>query len=680
MLRPSWWSEDRAVRAPFEPDPDIDADWIDTTPPPDPARIAAAIMIGEALERTRTTVETAARDGSVILIHTPDASWTAPIHEQWSIWIRGGEAAWDLSGTSAFRGRGAFSSFAPTQRPSDGELAHLAQRFQLALAAGEQCLGVAHDRTWMPDDLLDAVDLELHCLPLTDDELSEVVQVMTGVAPTERLAPGVARTVTPRQLRLCRRVSQDADSYMRKLAQLVKVEAARKRNTVPTSRSSAPRAVPGLERLHGMEEAVAWGFALARDLVDYRAGRIRWEDVDCGLLLYGPPGTGKTLFAQALAATCGVPLVVGSYGQWIGTGTGHQGDLIRAMRATFADAGKKTPAILFIDEVDSFPDRAKTSRNDDWHTAVGNALLTELDGVGGRPGVVVIGACNHPQKLDPALVRSGRLDRRIRIALPGPEALALILREHLGSDLADVDLSRAAALAIGSSGADCERHVRGVRRRARTEGRPPVLADLLAEIGGATPGEAELRRIAVHEAGHAVAGAVLAPGEIRAAAIRNATDTAGVVMSIPRSEVMDRAWLRDTLMRRLSGRAAEELFLGEAGGGAGGGPHSDLAQATLLATQSIVGLGLHASGDLLWLGMPETQELREMLQADPVLADHIREVLRQAYADVLALLARHRDALDAVADELAREQSMSGERIAELVSASAPVVAAGRGQ
>ena len=243
MLRPSWWSEDRAVRAPSEPDPDIDADWVDTTPPPDPARIAAAIMIGEALERTGTTVETAARDGDVIFIQSPDASWTAPIHEQWSAWIRGGEAAWDLSGTSAFRGRGAFSSFAPTQRPSDGELAHLAQRFQLALAAGEQCLGVAHDRAWMPDDLLDAVDLELRCLPLNDDELSEVVQVMTGVAPTERLDPGVASTVTPRQLRLCRRVSQEADGYMRKLAQLVKVEAARKRNTVPTSCSSAPRTV-----------------------------------------------------------------------------------------------------------------------------------------------------------------------------------------------------------------------------------------------------------------------------------------------------------------------------------------------------------------------------------------------------------------------------------------------------
>ena len=679
MLRPSWWSEDRAVRAPSEPDPDIDADWVDTTPPPDPARIAAAIMIGEALERTGTTVETAARDGNVIFIQSPDASWTAPIHEQWSVWIRGGEAAWDLSGVSAFRGGGAFSSFAPAQQPRDGELARLAQRFQLALAAGEQCLGVAHDRTWMPDDLVDAVDLELRCLPLNDDELSEVVQVMTGVAPTERLDPGVASTVTPRQLRLCRRVSQEADGYMRKLAQLVKVEAARKRNTVPTSCSSAPRAVPGLERLHGMEEAVAWGFALARDLVDYRAGRIRWEDVDCGLLLYGPPGTGKTLFAQALAATCGVPLVVGSYGQWIGTGTGHQGDLIRAMRATFAEAGKKAPAILFIDEVDSFPDRAKTSRNDDWNTGVGNALLTELDGVGGRPGVVVIGACNHPQKLDPALVRSGRLDRRIRIALPGPEALALILREHLGSDLADVDLSRAAALAIGSSGADCERHVRGVRRRARTERRPPVLADLLAEIGGATPGEAELHRIAVHEAGHAVVGAVLAPGRIRAAAIRDATESSGAVMSTPEAKVIDRAWIRDAIMRWLSGRAAEELVLGEAAAGAGGGPDCDLAHATLLATHSIVCLGLHAPDDLLWLGMPETRELREMLQADPALADRVRGILRQAYADVLALLARHRQAVEAVAVELARDRSMTGERIVELVTASQPVVEAGCG-
>ena len=143
--------------------------------------------------------------------------------------------------------------------------------------------------------------------------------------------------------------------------------------------------------------------------------------------------------------------------------------------------------------------------------------------------------------------------------------------------------------------------------------------------------------------------------------------------------MIDRAWIRDAIMRWLSGRAAEELVFGEAAAGAGGGPDCDLAHATLLATHSIVCLGLRGSDDLLWLGMPETRELREMLQADPALADRVRGILRQAYADVLALLARHRQAVEAVAIELARDRSMTGERIVELVTASQPVVEAGCG-
>ena len=120
-----------------------------------------------------------------------------------------------------------------------------------------------------------------------------------------------------------------------------------------------------------------------------------------------------TLFARALAATCGAPLVTGSYGDWHGSGGAHQGDLLKAMK-TFTEAKSKAPSILFIDEIDSFPNRATiTQWYADWETQVVNGLLALIDGAEGHEGVLVLGACNHPHKLDPALVRSGRLDRHV---------------------------------------------------------------------------------------------------------------------------------------------------------------------------------------------------------------------------------------------------------------------------
>lgn len=215
----------------------------------------------------------------------------------------------------------------------------------------------------------------------------------------------------------------------------------------------------------------------------YRAGRLPWSAIDRGVLVFGPPDTGKTSFARALAASCGVPFILGSLGEW--QAAGHLGDLLRAMRATFSRARASAPAILFIDEIDSFGDRASFSHgNRDYSIQVVNGLLELLDGAGGREGVVVVGACNHPDRLDPAIVRSGRLDRRIHIPLPDQAALRQIIRHHLGTDLADVDLADAAKAAVGASGADVERWVRGARRRTRTSNRPMVIKDLLAEVRG----------------------------------------------------------------------------------------------------------------------------------------------------------------------------------------------------
>ena len=260
--------------------------------------------------------------------------------------------------------------------------------------------------------------------------------------------------------------------------------------------------------------------------------------------------------------------------------------MLRAMGESFAEAKRQAPAILFIDEADSFPDRAILRPGwSNWDTQIVNALLAEVDGVHGREGVVLVAACNHPHLLDPALTRSGRLDRHIRIHLPDRIALEKILREHLESHLADVSLSGAAVAAAGASGADCERFVRGARRRAREAGREMVLADLMVEIGGADPRtDAELRVAAAHEAGHAVAMCELDPCALRAVSIRSADGAGGAAISSGSGPCVSSADVHRAIVCRLAGRAAEEILFGTSSSGAGGGAHSDLGLATWLAS------------------------------------------------------------------------------------------------
>ena len=430
------------------------------------------------------------------------------------------------------------------------------------------------------------------------------------------------------------------------------------------------RNAPTLERLHGMDEAVTWGRSIRTALKAYAAGELPWTDVDSAVLLSGPPGTGKTTFAHALAASCGVPLVTGSFARWSGSGDGRQADLLRAVRKTFTDAKAQGPSILLLDDVDTLPGRdAVTHRQADRGPQVVSALVAELDDVEGREGIVVVAACHDPDKLDPALMRSGRLDRHVRLGLPDPASLELILREHLGPDLTGVSLGKAALIAVGTSGADCERFVRGARRRAREAGRALLPQDLVEEIGGFDGwSDKQLTVASAHEAGHTVAFAALRPSAFKAVTLRQSGRTGGSIVSRESPVFLFSEEVHARMIIALAGRAGEDLLLDALSSASGGGPDSDLAQATLMAATATCALGFEVIVGPVWSASPTAADLSRTLVDHPQCATQVGLMVERAYEDALEVLKEHQDALEAVAHVLLSQRAMSGAEVAEIMA------------
>jgi SpoVK/Ycf46/Vps4 family AAA+-type ATPase len=172
-----------------------------------------------------------------------------------------------------------------------------------------------------------------------------------------------------------------------------------------------------------------------------------------------------------------------SIAKWQSSKEGHLGDMLKAIYRAFAAAKEQAPCLLFIDEFDSIGDRAKfPSRHADYSTNVVNALLECLDGIESREGVIVVGACNFPEKIDPALIRSGRLENHVYFPMPDANARAEILAFHLPSLAEDPALKEIAARLPGKSGADFERLAREARRIARREHRPVTIDDIRSKI------------------------------------------------------------------------------------------------------------------------------------------------------------------------------------------------------
>jgi cell division protease FtsH len=211
---------------------------------------------------------------------------------------------------------------------------------------------------------------------------------------------------------------------------------------LPTSenREHAGRPAPMVEASNGYGDAKSWALDLKSDLTLWRQGELDWAEMSTRLLLSGPPGTGKTTFARAVRNTLQTPMIATSVSHWLEPG--YLGDVLKAMTSAFEAAKAHAPCLLFIDELDNIGTRGRAGSNSDYWDSVINRMLELLDGARQRDGIIVVGATNHPDRIDPALLRSGRLEKHVVIPRPDTDTLSDILAYHLGDDMSKVLASR----------------------------------------------------------------------------------------------------------------------------------------------------------------------------------------------------------------------------------------------
>ncbi|SHN74500.1 ATP-dependent zinc metalloprotease FtsH [Cryptosporangium aurantiacum] len=399
-----------------------------------------------------------------------------------------------------------------------------------------------------------------------------------------------------------------------------------------------------------------------------------------GILMSGPPGTGKTLLARAVAGEAAVPFfaVTGSsfVELFVGVGASRVRDL-------FADARKRAPSIIFIDEIDAIGQRRNTggfASNDEREQTL-NQLLAEMDGFDPSTGVVVIAATNRPETLDPALLRPGRFDRQVTVPLPNQAEREAILGVHArGKHLAsDVDLNATARATPGFSGADLANLLNEAAIVAVRDGRAEVSAADLSQardrvllgqrLGSNFLLPNEKQSVAVHESGHALVAAFSpAADPVDKVTILPSGMALGVTEQLPEAErhLYSAEQLTTTLSVQLGGRAAELVVFGQGSTGAS----NDLAKATDLATRMVREFGLSPKLGPVGYGNDQPQYLgvgghdREYSEATQrVVDEEVARLLREAEARAIDLLTQHRAALDELSAQLLEHETVDGRTV-----------------
>ena len=437
-------------------------------------------------------------------------------------------------------------------------------------------------------------------------------------------------------------------------------DVARNLSALRAAQKLAHRDQPSLDAITGDSPALSAARAMVADLQLWRAGELGWNELTRTALFHGPPGTGKSWLAQAMARSAGFAAVPASFGEW--QAAGHLGDMLKAMRESFAEARRRAPAMLILDELDAVGTRTDRGPHQNYRVMVVNAFLALMDGIARDEGVVVVATCNHPELIDPAVLRPGRFDLRLAVPLPDAAALAGVLRRHL--TLPEPEIRALAHQAVGHSMADLDAGLRNLRGVARRAGRRVTAEDLHAAFG-ADDDPAMTRRIAIHECGHALVTAALGHGQIQHIAL-DRTGGQTRIRRAPRAGLI--ADHTDLLAELMAGRAAERLIFGTVTSGAGGPDDSDLALATRVALAIETRFGLGAEGPL-WLG-----ESSDWLH-DKATRQRLRARIEVAETQALQILTPHRALLEDMAQTLASHRELSGKDAAEWLGQVRPIEA-----
>jgi cell division protease FtsH len=399
-----------------------------------------------------------------------------------------------------------------------------------------------------------------------------------------------------------------------------------------------------------------------------------------GALLIGAPGTGKTLLAKAMAGEAKVPFfsISGSdfVEMFVGVGASRVRDL-------FKQAREKAPCIIFVDEIDAIGRaRGKNSMqggNDERENTL-NQLLVEMDGFGTDKGIILVAATNRPDVLDPALLRPGRFDRQIHVDRPDLKEREQIFQVHVKNIKLekDLDISKLAALTPGFVGADIanicnEAALIAARSNKEAIGIVDFNAAIDRVIGGLEKknkviSKDEKRRIAFHEAGHAVSSWFL----------EHANPLVKVTV-VPRGQSLGAAWympnernlttkeqMLDEMAATLAGRAAEELVFGQISTGA----QNDLDKVTSTAYSMVVIYGMtERVGNVSYYELMKNETFQKPYSDDTarIIDEEVKGIIEKQYQRVLALLGEKRLELDKVAMVLLEKEVIVREDVVKLI-------------
>ena len=402
-----------------------------------------------------------------------------------------------------------------------------------------------------------------------------------------------------------------------------------------------------------------------------------------GALLVGPPGTGKTLLAKAVAGEAQVPFYSLSGSDFVEMFVGVGASRVRDL---FKQAQESAPCIIFIDEIDAIG-KSRDSRfgggNDEREQTL-NQLLSEMDGFDSSKGLLVLGATNRPEILDPALLRPGRFDRRVIVDKPDLKGRINILKVHSKDVLLDdtVNFEEIALATSGAVGADLANMMNEAAIMAVKHGRQAVSQkDLFEAVEVVLVGKEkkdrilskeERRIVSYHEVGHALVSALQKDSEPvqKITIVPRTMGALGYVMHVPEEEkyLNTKKEIQAMLVGALAGRAAEEIVFDTVTTGAA----NDIEQATRLARAMVTQYGMSEKFGLMGLETRENQYLtgRTVMNCGDATAaevdQEVMKILKDSYAEAKRLLSENRDAMDKIAEFLIEKETITGKEFMKI--------------